>query len=80
MEIMKKEQTGKRKEKTTLEKSTFTQRERKTKIQQNRKINETKHAKGQQKDKRTITFIKWTSTIIYTNKKVQLTRSVIITQ
>jgi len=30
----------------TLEKSTFTQRERKTKIRQNRKINENKARKG----------------------------------
>ena len=46
MEIMKKEQTGKRKKTITLEKSTFTQTERKTKIQQNRKINENKARKG----------------------------------
>ena len=36
----------------------FTQRERKTKIQQNGKLTKTKHAKGQQKDKRTNTFAK----------------------
>ena len=47
MEIMKKKRKEKKKSKPekekktiTLEKSTFTQRERKTKIQQNRKIND----------------------------------------
>ena len=55
---MKKDKPEKEKKTITLEKSTFTQRERKTKIQQNRKINEKKHAKGQQKDKRTNTFVK----------------------
>ena len=44
---MKKRANRKRKRKTiTLEKGTFTQRERKTKIQQNRKINENKARKG----------------------------------
>ncbi len=46
MEIMKNEQTWKEKKRITLEKITFTQRERKTKIQQNRKINENKARKG----------------------------------
>ena len=44
---MKKRANRKRKRKTiTLEKGTFTQKERKTKIQQNRKINENKARKG----------------------------------
>ena len=46
MEIMKNEQTWKEKKRITLEKITFTQRERKTKIQQNHKINENKARKG----------------------------------
>ena len=46
MEIMKKEQTWKEKKRITLEKSTFTQRDHKTKIQQNRKINENKARKA----------------------------------
>ena len=71
---MKKVPTGKRKENNnTRKKSTFTQRERKTKIQQNRKINENKARKGAAKRQK--------------NKQVRkinfhdnLHRSVIITQ
>ena len=43
---MKKSKPEKEKKTITLEKSTFTQRERKTKLQQNRKINENKARKG----------------------------------
>ena len=42
----KKSKPEKEKKTITLEKSTFTQRERKTKIQQNCKINENKARKG----------------------------------
>ena len=71
---MKKRANRKRKRKTiTLEKGTFTQRERKTKIQQNCKINENKARKGAAKRQK--------------NKQVRkinfhdnLHRSVIITQ
>ena len=44
--MKEKSKPEKEKETITLEKSTFTQRERKTKIQQNRKINENKALKG----------------------------------
>ena len=47
MEIIRKKSKPEKEKKTiTLEKSTFTQRERKTKIQQHRKINENKARKG----------------------------------
>ena len=47
MEIIRKKSKPEKEKKTiTLEKSTFTQRERKTKIEQNRKINENKARKG----------------------------------
>jgi len=44
----KKSKPEKEKKTITLEKSTFTQRERKTKIQQIVKLTKTKHTKGQQ--------------------------------
>ena len=44
--MKEKSEPEKEKKTITLEKSTFTQRERKTKIQQNRKINENKARKG----------------------------------
>ncbi len=47
--LCKKSKPEERKKTITLEKSTFTQRERKTKIQQNRKINENKTQRGSKK-------------------------------
>ena len=55
---MKKEQTGKRKENNNTRKKYVYTKRAQNQIQQNRKIYETKHAKGQQKDKRTNTFVK----------------------
>ena len=59
MEIMKKEQTRKRKENNDTRKKVRLHKESaKPKFNKIVKLTKTKHAKGQQKDKRTNTFVK----------------------
>ena len=56
---MKKEQSGKRKENNnTRKKYVYKKRAQKPKFNKIVKLTKTKHAKGQQKDNRTNTFVK----------------------